>query len=169
MASRNDWWERIYCIIWNQQVYPSISEMFTHFQGTQNWLLWQQNKLTFPPISWIHSNSISRGWWRTPGSWAMTATSTPVLWRRFPLPGSSTPIAIIRGSLCQEVGRNQPPNPIQLAHVEPIIIHFTVYIDDVARLERQLHLQWYPDNSRYSQHSHKCTWWSHQFHGKWHV
>ena len=42
--------------------------------------------------------------------------------------------------LREEVGRDQPPHAPQLSHVEAVVVHVAVDVDDIARLEAELRL-----------------------------
>lgn len=51
-----------------------------------------------------------------------------------------TTVVVVRRNLRQEVGRHEAAYTSDLAHEEAILVHIAVYVDDVARAERQLHL-----------------------------
>lgn len=58
-------------------------------------------------------------------------------------PGTRPPtLPVIQvGRLGQEVGRHEATHSVQLAHEEAVVVHLAVDVDDVARFERQFHLQ----------------------------
>lgn len=43
--------------------------------------------------------------------------------------------------LGEEVGGHQAPHPVDLAHVEAVVVHLAVHVDDLARGEAQFYLQ----------------------------
>jgi len=109
--------------------------------------------LTFPPIPRVHPrHAFSGRGGGAPGTGAVSplgppATPRPASGARpSPLGAPHRPFAsveVLIPGLRQKVGWHQPSQPIQLAYVEPVVIHIAVYVYDVARPEGQLYLQFF--------------------------
>lgn len=58
-------------------------------------------------------------------------------------PGTGPPaLPVVQvGRLGEEVGRHEASHSFQLAHEKAVVVHLAVHVDDVARFERQFHLQ----------------------------
>lgn len=74
-------------------------------------------------------------------------TVAPVRWSRPAAATSGAPcgspsVGKVGRGFCEEVRRNQAPHAIEFSHVETIIVHISVDVDDVPSLKLQLHLQY---------------------------
>lgn len=113
--------------------------------------IWLKYLHTFSSIPRIHPwrHAFSRGRRGASGTGTVTSVrgwrSAGPPSRAVRRPSRTRAVGEVRRRLSQEVGRNQTPHPVQLSHVEPVVVHLTVDVDDVTRLEGQLHLQYSAD------------------------
>lgn len=95
-------------------------------------------------------------------------TVAPVRWSRPAAATSGAPcgspsVGKVGRGFREEVGRNQAPHAIEFSHVETIIVHISVDVDDVPSLKRQLHLQYSEHNTRPSSDSTVVMLYSNSF------
>lgn len=93
-------------------------------------------KFTFIPPSYL----VLPGWRRrAPGPGAHTPSPLPPA-HGPALLGSLTGAVLLR-RLREEIGGHQAPDTVDLAHVEAVVIHLAVDVDDLAGAEAQFYLQ----------------------------